>query len=273
VAHPSPARQTSVRPQARSYGARQGAANVARRDLDTEASASARQKLLLEIENLTSAERAADWTRAALPIKNELTADDAAQVEQAFEARLRTFAPAAAETPAGVAASEAAIERRVAPAPVGPNNQPDDPATLDRRRRLRIDKSMLRFGEPRRYRNKAHLRFVAQHACLVCGRKPSDPHHLRFMQPRGIGLKVSDEFTVPLCRVHHRAVHNTGNERGWWAAAGIDPTPMAQTLWRRTRGTDEKSVGTEKPIGTEKPRRPRAAPAAGSIGSLAKPAE
>jgi hypothetical protein len=37
--------------------------------------------------------------------------------------------------------------------------------------------------------------------------QPSDPHHLRFAQPRALGLKVSDEFTVPLCRDHHRQVH------------------------------------------------------------------
>jgi hypothetical protein len=45
-------------------------------------------------------------------------------------------------------------------------------------------------AEPRRYRNKEHLRFVATRACLVCGRKPSDPHHLRFTQLRALGRKV-----------------------------------------------------------------------------------
>ena len=64
----------------------------------------------------------------------------------------------------------------------------------------RIDKSVLAIAEPKRLRDKAHLKFVASQPCLVCGRQPSDPHHLRFAQPRAIGLKVSDEFTVPLCR-------------------------------------------------------------------------
>ena len=31
------------------------------------------------------------------------------------------------------------------------------------------------------------------------------PLHLRYLQPRALGRKASDEFTVPLCRVHHRA--------------------------------------------------------------------
>src|SRR5690242_8295080 len=61
----------------------------------------------------------------------------------------------------------------------------------------RIDKSQLTIAEPKRLRNKAHLKFVASQPCLICGRQPSDPHHLRFAQPRAIGLKVSDEFTVP----------------------------------------------------------------------------
>jgi hypothetical protein len=76
----------------------------------------------------------------------------------------------------------------------------------------RIDKSQLALAEPKRIRDKAHLKFVASQPCIVCGRQPSDPHHLRFAQPRGLGLKVSDEFTVPLCRVHHRQLHQAGNE-------------------------------------------------------------
>ena len=97
---------------------------------------------------------------------------------------------------------------------------------------------MLTIAEPRRYRNKEHLRFVAQQACLVCGRKPSDPHHLRFMQPRALGWKVSDEFVAPLCRIHHRAVHRVSDERAWWKQVGIDPVKVARKLWRNTRLND-----------------------------------
>ena len=79
-----------------------------------------------------------------------------------------------------------------------------------------IDKSQLAIAEPKRLRDKAHLKFVASQPCLICGRQPSDPHHLRFAQPRAIGLKVSDEFTVPLCRGHHRQLHQAGNELAWW---------------------------------------------------------
>ena len=97
-----------------------------------------------------------------------------------------------------------------------------------------IDKSALAVPAPRRYRNKAHLRHVAQQACLICGRKPSDPHHLRYLQPRALGRKASDEFSVPLCRIHHRLVHRLGNEAAWWKEIGIDPIEVARTLWGHT---------------------------------------
>jgi hypothetical protein len=41
---------------------------------------------------------------------------------------------------------------------------------------------------------------------------PADPHHLRFSQSLALGCKVSDEFTVPLCRGHHREVNRCGDE-------------------------------------------------------------
>jgi hypothetical protein len=97
-----------------------------------------------------------------------------------------------------------------------------------------IDKSALKFGAVRRNRDKAHLRFVATQPCLLCERQPSDPHHLRFAQPRGLGMKVSDEFTVPLCREHHRQLHHSGNEPAWWHDMGIEPLAIAKSLWEET---------------------------------------
>jgi DNA recombination protein Rad52 len=102
----------------------------------------------------------------------------------------------------------------------------------------RIDKSQLALAEPKRLRDKAHLKFVASQPCLICGRQPSDPHHLRFAQPRGFGLKVSDEFTVPLCRGHHRQLHQSGNEVTWWENLQIDALAMAKDLWKQTHTKD-----------------------------------
>jgi hypothetical protein len=103
-----------------------------------------------------------------------------------------------------------------------------------------IDKSILTLAAPRRYRNREHLRYVMQQPCLVCGRKPSDPHHLGFTQPRALGRKVSDEFAVPLCRIHHRLVHSSRDERAWWRQAGIDPIKIARRFWRETRGMGQR---------------------------------
>jgi hypothetical protein len=98
-----------------------------------------------------------------------------------------------------------------------------------------IDKTALPLSEPRRYRDRAHLEFVASQPCLLCGRQPSDPHHLRFIQPRAMGRRVSDEFAVPLCRTHHRAVHRHGDEVAWWTSAGLDAGAIAHRLWQHTR--------------------------------------
>jgi Rad52/22 family double-strand break repair protein len=98
-----------------------------------------------------------------------------------------------------------------------------------------IDKSVLTIAEPKRLRDKAHLKFVASQPCLVCGRQPSDPHHLRFAQPRALGLKVSDEFTVPLCRGHHRQLHQAGNEVAWWEDLKINALGIAKGLWEQSR--------------------------------------
>jgi hypothetical protein len=55
------------------------------------------------------------------------------------------------------------------------------------------------------------------------------------MQPRALGRKASDEFAVPLCRIHHRLVHRVGNEAARWKDAGIDPIKAARQLWGQTR--------------------------------------
>jgi hypothetical protein len=118
-----------------------------------------------------------------------------------------------------------------------------------------IDKSALTIGEPKRLRDKDHLRFVASQPCLVCGRQPSDPHHLRFAQPRALGLKVSDEFTVPLCRDHHQQLHQAGNELAWWHDLNINALEIAKELWTQSRAklyqvaaqAYQQQAGTDSP--------------------------
>jgi DNA recombination protein Rad52 len=100
--------------------------------------------------------------------------------------------------------------------------------------RPKVDKSVLTIAEPRRVRSKEHLRFVASQPCVICGRQPTHAHHLRHAQSRGVSLKVSDEFTVPLCAIHHNDVHRMGNEETWWRERKVDPLGIARSLWQRT---------------------------------------
>lgn len=108
--------------------------------------------------------------------------------------------------------------------------------------RQRIDKSALPLGEPLRVRDKEHLRYVASQPCLLCSATPSDAHHVRFAQPRALGRKVGDDFTIPLCRSHHRELHHSGNEAAWWHDMGIDPIEIAGDLWAETE-TRRRSAG------------------------------
>jgi ERF superfamily len=208
-------------------GGRGAQANPANPMLETEASIALRDQLLTELKDISSAEEAANWAHRVLGAKNSLTTADARQVEDAFQAKLATFGSAAdiGEVPLSsntfAPQPSSSLERRS----VG-----SDRATIDDS----IDKSRLAHPEPRRYRDKEHVKFVAKQPCLICGRRPSDPHHLRFSQHRALGRKVSDEFTVPLCRGHHREAHRSGDEAAWWKSVGADPTVAARALWRAT---------------------------------------
>jgi ERF superfamily len=191
--------------------------------LSAEASAELRDRLVAEVDDLSSSDDAAIWAHRHLAGKNRLTAGDAQRVEEVFEAKLATV----------IGAADAAQTPEQPAQPSTPHSAgPDKPKR--RSRRMVIDKSALTLPAPRRIRDREHVRYVAQHSCLVCGRQPADPHHLRFTQSRALGRKVSDEFTVPLCRGHHREVHRCGDEAGWWKTFGIDPTVTARALWLET---------------------------------------
>jgi hypothetical protein len=168
------------------------------------------------------------WATGALRAKNSLTAADAKLLENAFEQKPSGLSSGSGETSAGESA--ATLELRSQEGPQAFGVESDQPRG--------IDKSVLAVAAPRRYRNREHLRYVAQQPCRVCGRRPSDPHHLRHVQPRALGRKASDEFAVPLCRSHHRAVHRAGNEQACGMPTGIDPIKVARKLWKHTRVND-----------------------------------
>ena len=203
--------------------------------LSPDESAALRDRLLGELAELQSSESATSWARGALAVKNRLVVDDAKRLEDAFAQRLSAVSlPDDGVPQVSAGATEAAVTG---------DEETNSGSSPTSEKPTSIDKSKLTIGAPRRYRNREHIRFVARQPCLLCGRKPSDPHHLRFMQPRALGRKASDEFTVPLCRIHHRALHRASDERAWWQQAGIDPIQIARQFWNETRGTKEgKSV-------------------------------
>jgi hypothetical protein len=195
--------------------------------------------LVAQLVAINSADDAAAWAHRNLSAKNTLTAGDARIVEERFQARLSTI-------------SEGLTPDAPPNAVPGQNElsavRSDAGANL---KSSRVAKKRSRSGTVRalgktvRLRDKEHRKFVARQACLVRGRVPSDPHHLTFTQPRALGHRVSDEFTVPVCRIHHRELHRSGDEAAWWHKLNIDPLPVALRLWQHTRADGELAPTSE----------------------------
>ena len=215
----------------------------ARPVLAPEQSAILRERLLEELVVIGSADEAAVWVQRNLPAKNALTVVDAKIVEERFQARLSTISDGQvpdrttpAGTPDGLAPDQ---PPHVLPDKNLLSTRPADMNTSQKAStatKKRSRSGMIRaLGKTVRLRDKDHRKFVLRQPCLVCGRVPSDPHHLTFTQPRALGYRVSDEFTVPVCRIHHRELHRSGDEAGWWQKLNIDPLPVALRLWQHTR--------------------------------------
>jgi hypothetical protein len=199
-----------------------------------------RDRLLAELAELGSGDEAATWAQRSLGEKNKLTDKDVRNVEAAFQTKLTSVEAHTGEASinrngGGEAQGGQGIATLVDKDPDVAKKPAQKRAGAERRKATQetkgIDKSVLALPEPRRIRDREHIKHVATQPCLVCGRTPCDAHHLRFTQSRALGRKVSDEFTVALCRGHHREVHRCGNEAGWWGKLGIDPTITARALW------------------------------------------
>lgn len=257
---------TSPKPSPQSSADAQPASHIR----NAAATTSLFDQLQSEIAAHTSIEELQARAPGILKAKNLLSTENAKAVGEAFAARLASLQPSQAieaQTDAGNAISVKTIpssKAKLAKAAIGTkrhirsagkmrgkiNGHVATPpkakvkkivAASESEKALagsaKIEKSELTIGEPRRHRDKAHLRFVASQPCLICGRSPSDAHHLRYVQPRAMGRKTSDEFTVPLCRTHHRDNHRVGDEKNWWTKSTIDPIEVSRTLWRSSRGT------------------------------------
>jgi len=220
--------------------------------LGEQLSATLRDNLIQQMVAINSADEAAVWARRSLPAKNTLTAADAKVVEERFQARLSEI-----DEQLTVGTSPDRATSRSTPDLPTVDDPPQAAPTSDGRlnpasqkaaavgRKRSASNSVQALGKTVRLRDKDHRRFVLRQACLVCGRVPSDPHHLTFTQPRALGRRVSDEFIVPVCRVHHRELHRSGDEAAWWRSLNIDPLPAALKLWQQTRGNGESSCSSE----------------------------
>jgi ERF superfamily len=201
--------------------------------LAPEASTQLRNRLLAELKDLGEADEAALWARRSLLEKNRLNAADAQCIDETFQARLAGLTTDAMDGSPIV--MDMGSDRETARPPPMPSQRESSKKAGPKRQEWNpIDKSALALGEPRRVRDRDHVKYVAKQPCLICGRQPADAHHLRFTQSQALGRKVSDEFTVPLCRDHHREVHRCGDETTWWRGVGIDPAPSALALWRKS---------------------------------------
>jgi ERF superfamily len=211
-------------------------ARTAKSSLTPSQSTALRDSLLQTLEPLSTEAEAAVWAKESLPAKNRLSIADAQIVEATFAAKVAGFdGGSKSVTRAKRSANVAPVEDDLAPSVVGSDAQAGAGSLTPQGPAARISPRAPLAARTIRLRDKQHRVFVAHRPCVVCGRTPADPHHLRFAQPRALGRKVSDEFTVPVCRLHHQELHRRGDEAAWWREINIDPLPIALALWARSR--------------------------------------
>jgi hypothetical protein len=93
------------------------------------------------------------------------------------------------------------------------------------------------WREDREGMDEKHLTLIRQLPCVHCLKVPAgEAHHLKCTGERGMAVRSTDRWTVPLCRIHHDEVERTGarKEVAWFAEIGIDPLELAQDLWSGT---------------------------------------
>ncbi|MDF0583791.1 ERF family protein [Bradyrhizobium yuanmingense] len=191
--------------------------------LPPERSAELLDRLLDELGRLEGSEGMLAWAKISLPLKDTLLEADARVLEAAYQKRFE-------EAP--LPEIDPAEQRPISAAGQPGGEQPSEPTGDLRLPASPGEQAGLAFPkEPPRRRSKDHLAFIRSQGCLVCQKTPADAHHLKFAQPRSLGRKVSDEFTVPLCRPHHQSLHRHGDERAWWTNLQILPLPIAKQLW------------------------------------------
>jgi hypothetical protein len=231
-----------------SKGHKEAGPRPVRAALNANESARLRDQLIADLDWVLSSDAAADWVHKNLALKNTLTAADADSVEASFRSMVLMLE-----------ANSEAAEGQIDPAKiddVAPSGGQPFLGTIDASGDVTIIPPPRSAGRLRRLaakairlRDKEHCRYVTTQPCVVCGRTPSEAHHLRFAQPRALGRKVSDEYTVPVCRLHHRELHRYGDEQSWWTGVNVDPLPIALELWQRSRAGHQDPAAAAATLG------------------------
>jgi hypothetical protein len=185
--------------------------------------------LMAELAQLGDAEALAAWAHRVLPLKNQLSTENAQKLEAAFADKLNELSEFGDPKLAIVEGQNGSLTELAKAGVI----------------------HVVSINKPVRERDRNHLKFVATQPCLICGRMPSDAHHLKFAERPAMGRKVSDKFTVPICRLHHRDLHRRGKENSWWEERGIDPLPIAEKLWMTTHAAAPTSSADTSAVGRE----------------------
>ncbi len=209
------------------------------------------ERLSAELASLAAVEELTLWALRRLPAKNTLQGPDAEAINKAYQAKLDILQTEAKsdQLSSPTEPQDSDSQTSITAAPVSPLN---DGASNDTE--AKTSKAVIPLPKTLRRRNKHHLTFVASQPCLVCKRTPCDAHHLKFAQPRALGRKVSDEFTVPLCREHHNELHRHGNEKAWWGNLGLAPMDRAAEFWAMSQAVepsadDDATAKPERKVG------------------------
>jgi len=63
--------------------------------------------------------------------------------------------------------------------------------------------------KPVTWKSEKYLKFVRNRGCLICG-WDAEAHHVRKASNSGVGIKPSDTWCIPLCKLHHAELHHFG---------------------------------------------------------------
>lgn len=81
-----------------------------------------------------------------------------------------------------------------------------------------------------------YLAAIRRMPSCLSGHRPCDPHHLKCGQAgkeRGVGLRATDRWAIPITRDEHNAIERLGSrmEFDWFINRDVNPLELATALW------------------------------------------